>query len=173
MTWILIRVRYLAANCKVAPVVGLQSSLYWIRLINISDVKNLISLSFLSKCKTSAFPLTVYILKPYCLKGGKERDLILVVSPHHIPVNFQKRKAISRALLSFLNQLNTVSQQPQSPLIRTNRYIKTSIKIAMSHPRSYFHVVSQNGRKIPQSGCQVQIRDYKCILGDSRQIQKQ
>lgn len=157
---------------------GIQSRLHWIRLIIISKVivvRIRFLLSFLSKCKTNAFLLTVYIFKAlfFFLKGEKERELILVVSPHHIPVIFQKRKAISRALLSFLNRLNTVSQQPQNPLIRTNSYIKTSIKIAMSHPRSYFHVAFQNGRKTPQSGCQVHIRRYNYILGDSRQIQKQ
>lgn len=157
---------------------GIQSRLHWIRLIIISKVivvRIRFLLSFLSRCKTNAFLLTVYIFKAlfFFLKGEKERELILVVSPHHIPVIFQKRKAISRALLSFLNRLNTVSQQPKNPLIRTNSYIKTSIKIAMSHPRSYFHVAFQNGRKTPQSGCQVHIRRYNYILGDSRQIQKQ
>ena len=156
---------------------GIQSSLHQVRLIIISKaivVRIRFLLSFLSKCKTNAFPLTVYIFKAlFFLKGEEERELILVVSPHHIPVIFQKRKAISRALLSFLNRLNTVSQQPQNPLIRTNSYIKTSIKLAMSHPGSYFHVAFQNGRKTPQSGCQVHIRRYNCILGDSRQIQKQ
>lgn len=156
---------------------GIQSRLHWIRLIIISKVivvRIRFLLSFLSRCKTNAFLLTVYIFKAlFFLKGEKERELILVVSPHHIPVIFQKRKAISRALLSFLNRLNTVSQQPKNPLIRTNSYIKTSIKIAVSHPRSYFHVAFQNGRKTPQSGCQVHIRRYNYILGDSRQIQKQ
>lgn len=159
---------------------GIQSSLHRVRLIIISKtivVRIRFLLSSLSKCKTNAFLLTVYILKAlfffFFLRGEEERELILVVSPHHIPVIFQKRKAISRALLSFLNRLNTVSQQPQNPLIRTNSYIKTSIKIAMSHPRSYFHVAFQNGRKTPQSGCQVHIRRYNYILEDSRQIQKQ
>ena len=158
---------------------GIQSSLHRVRLIIISKtivVRIRFLLSFLSKCKTNAFLLTVYIFKAlffFFLRGEEERELILVVSPHHIPVIFQKRKAISRALLSFLNRLTTVSQQPQNPLIRTNSYIKTSIKIAMSHPRSYFHVAFQNGRKTPQSGCQVHIRRYNYILGDSRQIQKQ
>lgn len=93
MTWILIRVRCLAANCKVAPGIGMQSSLHRIRLINISKIKNLTSLLFLSKCKTSAFPLTVYILKLYCLKGGEERELILVVSPLSHACQFLEQKS--------------------------------------------------------------------------------